>query len=844
LAATPLFAGLSAVDLARLVPELNELQFAPGDTVFRQGDAGDGLYLIRQGSVGVSVGSGEQQRIVAVLDAPAYFGEMALLSEAPRSATIFALRSLNLWRLPRDRFDRLIERQPVMLRHAAAEVTRRLTDTTRRLSLSQEGLAAVAGVAFDALDPSAQRIVQAAALAGEVDERRLSAILGSAWSAETFSWLLRDSGFFQATESGRLRLVYDGLRPLVLTRLEAGRGAPGRRELEQRVLAVLLADDDAQPRDTLELAVACEDGSAIRSVVARFEDALLASAPDALEAALRALPTGVLWASPDLVRALARSCRAQGRDDRHADVAREAARHGILLTLDAVPFTPASAADLPTPSSQSIRARLRRLGSRALGQAFSVQVARETPWTTLLRRVLAAGFGLVAVVLALGPPPSDLSPAGFRVLLGIGLTLVFSLLDILPDYLLAVLLVVIWAATETVPIAVGASGLASSAWFLLLGAFGVGVAVTRSGILFRLAVELTRRLPPNHAVRCVALAFLGLLFTAGMPSTSGRLALASPLAQDIADALRLPHRGPGAAALALSVFVGFGQMGTLFLTGSSATLVAYGLLPPAVQEQFSWGTWLVAALPAHLVLFVLTMGFILWRFRTLPMPGGSRETLRLQRDILGVPGRDEVVVLVVITLLLLGFVTEPWHGLSPAWLALAALSILFLVGAVDDGSLRSGVNWSLLLYLGVVLGFGNVFAAAGLDSWLASRLDGLTDLVGDSQTLFLLAIALASMAAGVVLRAGPGSAVLCLVLFPLGASLGMSPWIVALTVLMATNLWLHPQQSVYYLIAYYGAGERGFTHDQARPLAFAYAFFVVLAILASIPYWRWLGLIT
>ncbi len=116
LAATPLFAGLSAVDLARLVPELNELQFAPGDTVFRQGDAGDGLYLIRQGSVGVSVGSGEQQRIVAVLDAPAYFGEMALLSEAPRSATIFALRSLNLWRLPRDRFDRLIERQPVTLR--------------------------------------------------------------------------------------------------------------------------------------------------------------------------------------------------------------------------------------------------------------------------------------------------------------------------------------------------------------------------------------------------------------------------------------------------------------------------------------------------------------------------------------------------------------------------------------------------------------------------------------------------------------------------------------------------------------------------------------------------------
>jgi NTE family protein len=96
LAATPLFAGLSAVDLARLVPELDELQYGAGDTVFREGDPGDGLYLIRRGSVGVSVGSSDQPRIVAVLDAPAYFGEMALLSDAPRSATILALRPLQV----------------------------------------------------------------------------------------------------------------------------------------------------------------------------------------------------------------------------------------------------------------------------------------------------------------------------------------------------------------------------------------------------------------------------------------------------------------------------------------------------------------------------------------------------------------------------------------------------------------------------------------------------------------------------------------------------------------------------------------------------------------------------
>lgn len=263
LAATPLFAGLSAVDLARLVPELDELQFAAGDAVFRQGDAGDGLYLIRRGSVGVAVGSGDQQRIVAVLDAPAYFGEMALLSDAPRSASILALRPLQLWRLPRDRFDRLIERQPLILRHTAAEVTRRLSDTTRRLSLSQDGLAAVAAIAFDALDLHARRIVQVAALAGEVDALRLSAILGTNWSSDAFGWLVRESGFFRSTSEGRVHLVYDGLRPLALERLTAEAGEAGRRALAAKALDVLLDAGDADPRDTLRLAREGEDWSAL-----------------------------------------------------------------------------------------------------------------------------------------------------------------------------------------------------------------------------------------------------------------------------------------------------------------------------------------------------------------------------------------------------------------------------------------------------------------------------------------------------------------------------------------------------------------------------------------------------
>ncbi len=84
---------------------------------------------------------------------------------------------------------------------------------------------------------------------------------------------------------------------------------------------------------------------------------------------------------------------------------------------------------------------------------------------------------------------------------------------------------------------------------------------------------------------------------------------------------------------------------------------------------------------------------------------------------------------------------------------------------------------------------------------------------------------------------------LSLALFGPAQSVGVDPWIVALAVMLATNIWVYPQQNMLYLTAFYATGERAFSHRQARPLALAYPLFVLVALLASVPYWRWLGLL-
>jgi CRP-like cAMP-binding protein len=135
LARTPFFAGLSRVELARLVPELEDLGYAAGAVVFRQGDSPDGFYIIRRGEAHVLISDeGSGATVVARLGPGEYFGEMALVSAEPRSATVEAATSLEVWRLPSEPFRELLARQTNLPLEIAAGVSRRLAATDRELS--------------------------------------------------------------------------------------------------------------------------------------------------------------------------------------------------------------------------------------------------------------------------------------------------------------------------------------------------------------------------------------------------------------------------------------------------------------------------------------------------------------------------------------------------------------------------------------------------------------------------------------------------------------------------------------------------------------------------------------
>jgi CRP-like cAMP-binding protein/Fe-S-cluster-containing hydrogenase component 2 len=122
--------------LAPMVPvaELEELltegvqvrSYGGGDVLFREGDAADGVYLLRRGSVTISRTLGGREVVLSYLSAGNYFGEMALLSDSPRMATVKATVATDALVLEAGAFKRVMRRNPKLREEMEARFFDRL----------------------------------------------------------------------------------------------------------------------------------------------------------------------------------------------------------------------------------------------------------------------------------------------------------------------------------------------------------------------------------------------------------------------------------------------------------------------------------------------------------------------------------------------------------------------------------------------------------------------------------------------------------------------------------------------------------------------------------------------
>ena len=513
----------------------------------------------------------------------------------------------------------------------------------------------------------------------------------------------------------------------------------------------------------------------------------------------------------------------------------------------------------------------------------------------------AAAGALVAALLIATCPIPGLSYQATAVLGILIMAIVWWITGVLPEFVTAVIMAVLFVVVAGISVSATFSTFASSTWWLLLSAFTLGVGMKTSGLMRRIALAIVRKFPRTFRCQVIAQLVTGTVLGPLIPSLAVKGAMLAPLAMSIGDELGYERQGKRATGLFAAMLVGIRTVAPTIVSASVTGYALMATLPADVQEQFNMASWFVAALPWLVVVLALNYFLIMGMYGrgeasacdavedspsdTVGAPGNAQSleqsSLRCGTRFVGAaecadskqdeaessvaePSRGgtdlndnqsipdglgplsvvEKRMLAIILVTVVLWATEPFHHISAMAVGLAALVFMFVLKVIDVPAFKSGVNWTSLLFIGIALGLGSVFAEAGLNDWVMQTCGPAFQALAGNPYLLVLGIG----AITVVLRFLIVSEVaylnlLMAFLVPMAASVGVNPWVLGFSAYALVIAWFAKYQSPIYLAAFYAVDGKMAKHSELAKYCGVYLATCLAGLVVCVPYWQWMGLL-
>ena len=550
----------------------------------------------------------------------------------------------------------------------------------------------------------------------------------------------------------------------------------------------------------------------------------------------------------------------------------------------------------------------------------------------------AAGALVAALLIAICPIPG-LSYQATAVLGILIMAIVWWITGVLPEFVTAVVMAVLFVVVAGISVGATFSTFASSTWWLLLSAFTLGVGMKTSGLMRRIALAIVRKFPRTFRCQVIAQLVTGTVLGPLIPSLAVKGAMLAPLAMSIGDELGYERQGKRATGLFAAMLVGIRTVAPTIVSASVTGYALMATLPADVQEQFNMASWFVAALPWLVVVLALNYFLIMGMYGrgeasacdavedspsdtvgapgnaqsleqsslrcgtrfvgaaecadsrqgeapgTVGAPGNAQSlkqsSLRCGTRFVGAAkcadskqdeaessvaepsrGREDLGdnqsipdglgplsvvekrMLAIILMTVVLWATEPFHHISAMAVGLAALVFMFVLKVIDVPAFKSGVNWTSLLFIGIALGLGSVFAEAGLNDWVMQTCGPAFQALAGNPYLLVLGIGVIT----VVLRFLIVSEVaylnlLMAFLVPMAASVGVNPWVLGFSAYALVIAWFAKYQSPIYLAAFYAVDGKMAKHSELAKYCGVYLATCLAGLVVCVPYWQWMGLL-
>ena len=335
--------------------------------------------------------------------------------------------------------------------------------------------------------------------------------------------------------------------------------------------------------------------------------------------------------------------------------------------------------------------------------------------TLRLPQAILALAVIAGAALLLLPTPDGVSPLMMRasaiviVVLGIWST------GAVPPYFGALLFLFGAMVLAVAPANIVFSGFHAGATWLVFGGLVIGLGVQRTGLDVRLVRGMLNLFPRSYLALAYGIFAGGTAMTLLVPSASGRVALIVPVVMALAGRLGFGPESKARTGLVMAATMGTMTPGFSILPSNVPNMGLYGAVESiyGIHLTFAEYTWLNFP-----VLGLAAMIFyppIIWAlFREPPALEDASEPLPVWS---AAEGR----LLAILGLALILWVTDRWHGISPAWVALGAALLIVTprIGALPIPALARDLDYGPVLFVAGIIGLGAVVTGTGIGTLVA-----------------------------------------------------------------------------------------------------------------------------
>ena len=387
----------------------------------------------------------------------------------------------------------------------------------------------------------------------------------------------------------------------------------------------------------------------------------------------------------------------------------------------------------------------------------------------------------------------------------------------------------------------------STVWLIIM-VFALSAGISKSGLLNRIAVLILSKFPPTYNGSVLAMMLTGTVLSPLIPSVNAKVNILIPFATSTTEAMKIEPRSKGALGLFSACYMPAYLGGNAFITGSVYASVICGFVTSYAESlgaegaTFNFGSWFIAASIWFVVLLVGTYIFSAIICRPSQKIEFSKTFFKDKLTEMGPMKRDEKIAMWILIIALALWSTSSIHGMDTGMIGWAAICVMCATGLLEPADINKKVPWSLIIFIGSLLGMANYMSSLGWSDTIAAVLGPVLSPLVANKFIFVAFLCIFTYALRFLIIEQNTALVVVMAIFGgLMKAAGINIYVIIFVEFMSSMCWTVPYMNPFAMATLGVAGGKYVTFKEMQKASFAYMFINLIGCLLSVPLWYGLG---